>query len=196
MSKHSFLRLVLSAPLIIFCAACEQPPQPSPSMTDSVKPINTDSPNRELLDKANADGVWIHAKKTRPIQAKRLEAAQLVKTLEGEEQVEAGHYLCRGEAGDIWPQSEETLLKRYNATDEVDADGWRKYVPHPDAQGVLATQIDHAFSVQASWGKLTGKPGDFLVKNFQDGETAYPDDVWIVDQTLFRQTYETVAERK
>jgi hypothetical protein len=74
----------------------------------------------------------------------------------------------------------------------VDSDGWRKYVPHPDAQGVLATQIDHGFSVQASWGKLTGKPGDLLVKNFQDRDTVYPTDVWIVDQTLFSQTYAPV----
>ncbi|MBI2480653.1 MAG: hypothetical protein HYV60_19120 [Planctomycetia bacterium] len=149
--------------------------------------------NQALLDEANAAGQWFHAKKTRPIWALRLESAQTVKTLEGEEQVAAGHYLCRGEAGDIWPQTEQTLLERYTATDEVDSNGWRRYQPHPDAQGVLATQIDHPFQVQAAWGQLTGKPRDFLVKNFQDRETAYPADVWIVDQTLFRQTYESVA---
>ena len=59
----------------------------------------------------------------------------------------------------------------------------------------MATPIDHPFAVHASWGQLTGKPGDFLVKNFQDRETVYPADVWIVDQTLFRQTYESVASR-
>ena len=39
----------------------------------------------------------------------------------------------------------------------------------------------------------SGKPGDFLVKIFQDRETSYPADVGIMDQTLFRQTYESVA---
>jgi hypothetical protein len=149
--------------------------------------------NVALLDEANSGGQWVHAKKTRPIWAKRLELAQTVKTLEGEERVSPGHYLCRGEAGDIWPQTEETLIERYIATDEVKSDGWRKYEPHPDAEGVLAVQFDHAFEVQASWGKLTGKPGDFLVKSFQDRETRYPNDVWIVDQSLFWQTYESVA---
>ena len=149
-------------------------------------------PNELLLDEANAAAKWFHAKKTRPIWARRLEEAQTVKTLEGEEQVTAGHYLCKGEAGDIWPQTEKNLNKRYSATDEVTADGWRKYQPHPDAQGVMATQIDHPFEVQATWGKLSGKPGDFLLKNFSDRETAYPDDVWLVDQTLFQQTYETM----
>lgn len=61
---------------------------------------------------------------------------------------------------------------------------------------MLATQIDHPFEVQATWGKFTGKLGDFLVKNFQDRETAYSADMWIVDQTLFRQTYESVAPGK
>ncbi len=89
---------------------------------------------------------------------------------------------------------EQTLNKRYTATDEVADDGWRKYQPHPDAQGVLTTQIDHPFEVQATWGKLAGKPKDFLVKNFSlDHEATYPADVWIVDQTLFQQTYEPVA---
>ena len=154
---------------------------------------STTSPNKALLDEANVAAKWFHAKKTRPIWARRLEEAQTVKTLEGEEQVEAGHYLCKGEAGDIWPQTEKDLNKRYTATDEVTADGWRKYQPHPDAQGVMATHIDHSFEVQATWGKLSGKPGDFLLKNFSDRETASPADVWIVDQTLFQQTYEAVA---
>lgn len=190
-ANRSSLFVMLS--LAVICSACNQTQEPSPKMSEATSPQETESANKALLDEANAAGGWFHAKKTRPIWAKRLEAAQTVKTLEGEEQVAAGHYICKGEAGDIWPQTEKDLNKRYLATDEVDADGWRKYQPRPDAQGAMATQIDHSFEVQASWGKLTGKPGDFLVKNFQDRETAYPADVWIVDQTLFRQTYESVA---
>ena len=165
----------------------------NPTITGETQTADsTASPNKALLDEANAAAKWFHAKKTRPIWARRLEEAQTVQTLEGAEQVEAGHYLCKGEAGDIWPQTEKDLNKRYTATDEVTADGWRKYQPHPDAQGVMATQIDHPFEVQATWGKLSGKPGDFLLKNFSDRDTTSPADVWIVDQTLFRQTYETV----
>ncbi|MEI8384272.1 MAG: hypothetical protein WCJ09_29465 [Planctomycetota bacterium] len=192
----------LSVSLAVICAACNQTQEPSPKMSESASQKDAeatsskpaDSPNKALLDEANAAGKWFHAKKTRPIWAKRLEAAQTVKTLEGEEQVAAGHFLCKGEAGDIWPQTEKDLNKRYTATDEVTTDGWGKYQPHPDAQGVMATPIDHPFEVQATWGQLTGKPRDFLVKNFQDRETAYPADVWIVDQILFRQTYESVVQ--
>jgi len=184
----------LVATLFSGCGGGGQPNQHAPkAATDSVA---TDSRNQKLLDEVNQAQTWFHAKKTRPIWARRLEAAQTVKTIEGEEQVAAGHYLCKGEAGDIWPQTEKDLHKRYIATDEVEADGWRKYQPHPDAQGVLAAQIDHPFQVQATWGKLTGKPGDFLVKNFPDRDTPYPADIWIVDQTLFRQTYEIAESRK
>ena len=48
--------------------------------------------------------------------------------------------------------------------------------------------------MQAKWGRLTGKAGDYVVKNFRDKDTAHPADVWIVDQALFLATYERVTE--
>jgi len=77
-------------------------------------------------------------------------------------------------------------------TDTVDAEGWRKYQPRPDAEGVMAAQVPHSFAVTATWGKLSGKAGDYVLKNFRDRAVAYPDDVWVVDQSLFRATYEAV----
>ena len=58
---------------------------------------------------------------------------------------------------------------------------------------MLATPIDHPFEVQATWSQRPDKPGEFLLKNFSDRETASLNDVWIVDQTLFQQTYEAAA---
>jgi hypothetical protein len=154
------------------------------------------NPNQQILDELNTSPNWFHAKKTRPIWARTIEQDQKVTTLEGEETVKAGHILCRGEAGDIWPQTAEQLAKRYKPTEEIDAEGWLKHLPNPDAQGVMAIQVGHQFEVQASWGKLSGKQGDYLLKNFQDRDTPYPDDVWIVDQKLFAATYERVAAAK
>jgi hypothetical protein len=56
----------------------------------------------------------------------------------------------------------------------------------------MAARAAHPFEVHASWGKLWGKAGDCLAKNFADRDVPYPDDVWIVDQTLFEATYEKV----
>ena len=150
------------------------------------------SPNQALLDEINGGGSWFHAKKTRPIWARMAEEDQTLTSLEGEEKVSAGDYICRGEAGDMWPQKEERLLSKYDATDTVDEEGWRLFEPKPDSSGVMAAQVDHAFTVEASWGTLSGKPGDFAVKNYEDLDVAYPDDVWIVDQALFAATYAAV----
>ena len=190
-AKHRGVTLCLAYAAVV-CSSCDSAPQPNTTIPESPRPTMNVTANQALLDEANAAGNWFHAKKTRPIWAKRLDASQTVQTLEGEEQVAAGHYLCRGEAGDIWPQTEETLLKRYTATDEITDDGWREYQPHADAQGVMATPINHPFEVHATWGTLRGKAGDYLLKNYQDRETAYPADVWVVDRGLFEETYGAV----
>jgi hypothetical protein len=154
----------------------------------------TISANKGILDEINAAGVWFRAKKVCPIWVKEVKENQTVDTLEGSETVEAGDYLCRGAAQEIWPQSAGSLHKKYDPTDESDAEGWRKYIPKPDAKGVMAAQIDHPFQVQATWGELSGKSGDYLVKNYDDKDSDYPEDVWIVDRDLFTATYEPVAE--
>jgi len=149
--------------------------------------------NQALLKELNDGQLWFHAKKTRPIWVRRLEKPETVKTLEGEERVPSGNYLCRGEAGDIWPQTEDRLTAKYSLTDDLDDQGWRKCLPKPDASGVMAAQVSHAFHVQAQWGVLSGKAGDFVVKNYEDRDNPDPKDVWIVDQDLFQATYERVG---
>jgi len=69
---------------------------------------------------------------------------------------------------------------------------WGRYAPRPDAEGVMAAQVTHPFRVEAMWGTLSGKVGVYVAKNFRDRDVAYPEDVWIVDQELFRATYEPV----
>ena len=151
------------------------------------------SSNATLLERMKTAGLWFHAKKVRPIWVTRLEKAELIETLEGIESVPAGTYLCRGEAGDVWPQAEERLTARYNLTDDIDEQGWRRCDPKVDHAGVIAAQVPYPFHVHAEWGLLTGKEGDFLVKNYEDRDQDEPDDLWIVDQTLFKATYERVA---
>jgi hypothetical protein len=150
----------------------------------------TDSPNRALLDEVNAAGLWFRAKKTRPIWARRVDVPQQVRTPEGREEAPAGSYLCRGESGDVWPQAAERLFATYLPTGDVTADGWRQFAPRPDGHGVWAARVDHPFEVLSAWGRLRGKPGDYLVKDFAGGDAPYPTDVWIVDAHLFAETYE------
>lgn len=189
--RRSLGKLLVGAILLVSAQGCTPTQDMENDMSDPAP--TAESPNRNLLDEANAANLWFHAKKVKPIWAKQVEEDQTVQTMEGQEQVEAGDFLCRGVADEIWPQSKDKLEKKYDSTDEVDDDGWRKYVPKPDAEGVMAAQIDHPFQVEASWGKLEGKANDFLVKNFADRNEPYPDDVWVVDAKLFEATYEKVA---
>jgi hypothetical protein len=152
----------------------------------------SDFDNRPLLDEiASADG-WFHAKKTKAIWVRVLDADETIGTLEGPVDAKAGDGLCRGEAGELWPQSLKSIRERYVVTDETDGP-WQRYQPHPDNQGVLAAQVDRAFQVQSPWGLLSGQPGDYVVKSFADKETASPEDVWIVSAELFAATYERVT---
>jgi hypothetical protein len=152
-------------------------------------PLSESSPNAAILAEVNRAGTWFHAKKVRPIRARKLDHDEIVQTLEGPIEAKAGDYLCRGEAGEPWPQSAKSLRERFEETDEIDADGWRKFAPRPDAEGVLAARIDHPFTVEATWGPLSGKAGDYLIKKFSDCDVPDPEDVWIVDAALFQATY-------
>jgi hypothetical protein len=183
----SIAAAILSLPLVVGCRKTETRELEMTQTTDDGVPVN-----QRILDEVNSAGVWFHAKKVRPIWATRVAQAQTVETLEGSETVREGDYLCRGVQNEIWPQTAEKLQQKYDATDTADEEGWRQYRPKPDAKGVMAAQIDHPFSVQAAWGELSGKAGDYLVKSFEDRDVDYPEDVWIVDRGLFAATYEKV----
>lgn len=151
-------------------------------------------PNKELLEEVNRARSWFAARKTKYLWAREITYKQSVSTLEGELIADTGDYLCRGESGDTWPQKAKTLFAKYEATEEHDKDGWIKFSPKPEAAGVLAVQINHTFQVIASWGNLTGQPGDYLVKNEADKNVEYPEDVWIVNRAIFEGTYEVTTQ--
>ena len=148
--------------------------------------------NHDLLTAVNDANGWFHAKKTRPIWVRPVATSTEVETLEGTESVEPGDVICRGEIGELWPQAIESLMSKYEPTDEFDEKGWQKYTPNPDANGVMASVVNEPFQVHATWGVLQGKSGDFIVKNYSDRDVANPQDVWIVDRALFEATYQRI----
>lgn len=139
------------------------------------------NPDGHLLDEFVAR--LFVAKKSKPLWAKRVETAQIVDSLEGRQQVKPGDYLCRGIQGECWPQSANKLNEKYVATDDWDG-GWQRFDPRPDAAPVQAAQVHEAFRVHASWGELSGKPNDYVVRSSSDLS-----DIWIVDRTIFEASY-------
>lgn len=155
----------------------------------------TSGANRALLDEVHQAGSWFHARKTREIWVRRLEREETISTIEGPLLAKAGDFVCRGVGGELWPQKAQDVERKYLSTDATDGP-WRKYVPRPDGEGILAARLEHAFTVEATWGRLSGKAGDYLAKNFRDREVRYPADVWVVDRALFDATYERVVEAR
>lgn len=175
------------------CSRMPPTPPDSTSAQNSQAAPPPDSPNGALLDEIHAAGTWVHVRKTKAIRARKLDKDETVSTLEGPIEAKAGAMLCQGGAGELWPQSAESLEKRYIATDDVTTDGWCLYAPRPDAEGALAAPVLHAFTVVATWGPLKGKAGDYVLKRFSDRKVPWPEDVWVVDRALFCATYESAA---
>jgi len=143
--------------------------------------------NAELLAQLKKKG-WTHVRKFAPVWAQKLTVATEVHTLEGVERAPAGHMLCRGVAGELWPQAEERLLAKYKPTGTHDGP-WRKYVPDPKQKGFFASPAPHDFVLYTSYGVMHGKKGDYVLKNFADGSVEVPREVWVVDRKLFNRTY-------
>lgn len=83
---------------------------------------------------------WQRATKTRPIWTKHIQnvlcdgsimAKLLLSTIEADQMLKSNSMICRGEAGDVWQQSAEKMLKKYTVTD-VDSEGWMICTPKPD----------------------------------------------------------------
>jgi len=160
------------------------------------------------------------ATKTKPIKAKPIDdividksvfSQFLLTTLEGNQPLKDGSMLCIGEANDAWQQPPEKLLAKYDIAPIED--GWLICTPKPDNE-IWAAQVDdlphprmlppgwtkatqHEFAVKAQWGKkqpdgsflLYGKVGDYICRSKEDA-----DDVWIVQQKLFENTYEFLEQ--
>lgn len=128
--------------------------------------------------------------KTAPLWAKEITEKRSVETLEGVTTGKPGEYVCRGEAGEYWPQSAEKFKAKYLfAGGEADKDGFFKYTPNPEQAKVFAAKIDGEFEVYSGRGLLKGNPGDYLLKAEKDDKTEFPD-VWIIDADIFEVSYQ------
>lgn len=131
------------------------------------------------------------AKKNRSLWARRASQVEEVVSLEGKHTAKPGDYVCRGIAGEFWPQSEKSLLGGYTATGQVDGEGFERYDPRPNGPLVEAMQMENSFFVIASWGRLDGESGDYVVRRQTE-----PTDVWIVNRSIFENSYQFLPSER
>lgn len=95
-----------------------------------------------------------------------------------------GDPIVTGTRDEVWPIRRHRFEATYAPSDEGGAFG-RDGLFHKVAGPVPVCCIGEAFTVSASWGELTGNPGDYLV---QYG----PGDFGIVSTDSFGDTYDMV----
>ena len=93
-----------------------------------------------------------------------------------------GDAILTGAAGNSWPIGRAAFEATYAPAkgNRMGPDGKFFKKPLP----VLGVQMKERFAVTASWGRLEGKPGDWLVQYDEGGR-----DFGIVDSKEFEQTY-------
>lgn len=96
----------------------------------------------------------------------------------------AGDAILTGTRGEQWPISRGQFEATYAPAGEGGAFGTDGPF-HKVAGPVPVRRMDEAFAVTASWGELSGGPGDYLV---QYG----PGDFGIVSAEVFSDTYDMV----
>ncbi len=107
-------------------------------------------------------------------------------TLEGPMPFRCGDAILTGVRGEHWPVTRERFETRYTPVQgqAMGQDG--RYLKHP--QTVLARRLDAPLQVMLpAGGRLTGKPGDWLLQYAAD-------DHGIIDEDVFRTTYTPVAD--
>lgn len=127
-------------------------------------------------------------RKTALLQARPLteddyrERGGIIQTQEGSVGFEPGDYLARGIEREEWPITKEHFATSYEQVSEPDIEGFAFYRATDICQ---AYQMPEPFTVRRTRGDtLTGKAGDYLVRS--------GDRIWIVDRTIFENSYERV----
>jgi hypothetical protein len=134
-----------------------------------------------------------------------IDRLQLV-TIEGTGPLTPGAMLCVGPLGDVWQQSPEKLLKKYELV-AVGADGWQQFSPKPENEveffEVTAALLEELgindsrdTFIIGQWGQTVSgvsnlqgfKVGDFIARQTFDHS-----DQWVVASLIWHNTYKEVG---
>ena len=160
--------------------------------------------NYAVLVEADLIG-WRKARKTKEFFARKLEKDVIVPTLEGPLGAKKSDWLCIGIDGELWPQDEAQLFKKFDKLapmkkslkvkyadgEEITYRDFFTFRPKPEKEK-LFVKIPNSFTVHATWGVLSGKKGDCLCKWFDEALDPDPKDIWIVDGDIFDRTHDIV----
>jgi hypothetical protein len=156
---------------------------------------------KAMVGKAAAEGWAGLARKTRPVDARRAKAGEIVVTVikgEGKETqsrpARVGDYVvrnrCPATGHEQYLVAADKFQERYRATGaQSGPDGWQEFLPlGKDMRFVILGAAEHPFSFDAPWGEpMVARPGDAIVQDPEDAG-----DVYRVARASFECTYEVL----
>jgi hypothetical protein len=165
--------------------------------------------HEQTLDWIQQHRAWRLAKKVKPIWARALQADEIGRPFHtadhATEVAQEGFWLCVGVAGEPWFQTREKIEAKYDRAREENkqfsfdqqACVYQVFQPKGDVQNwaaqVSGPQVE-GFYIRPNYDMqhpLYSPAGGYVVKDHvPDPYRDNPDDVWLVQQSLFESTYE------
>lgn len=114
--------------------------------------------------------------------------------------VKPGDIILSGTAGEQWVISRDKFFKTYHVINGALSYSFKKVATNPSAGYVFVQQVKTVQQVRTSWGAVltANSPdsaiphggGDFIVASPLPNGTPNLNDMWVVNGTIFRQTYD------
>ncbi len=122
-----------------------------------------------------------------PVRVEFAVEAGVMQTIEGRVAYARGDALVTGAAGERWPIPRHRFERTYRPATDGDAIGRNgNFIKQPIAVRAVRTRTAGRVPLSDGRGVLVAKPGDWILTD-PDGET------WIVEDTIFRETYRPFA---
>jgi hypothetical protein len=189
---------------------------PRPSQTPTPKTATRDLSHEETLRWIAEHRGWRQARKTRPIWVRPVAPDEVGKEFQTADNVaeiaRLGYMLCVGVAGEPWFQSLEKVKSKYRPEGpevrkvfafDTRPRAYRLYQPSGKVLNWVAKVEGpgiKGFFIKPSYDPrrpLYSRTGGYVVKeDCADPYRDCPDDVWLVQKSLFESTYEFANDAK
>ena len=185
--------------------------EPADNAPNQVKAGSRKLSHDETLHWIAEHKAWRLARKTRPIWARPVAPDEVGREFQTADHVKEvareGFWLCVGVAGEPWFQAREKIDSKYEPAEEIrrafsfdkGPQSYRVFKPRGDVRNWVA-QVKgpdiEGFYVRPGYDPerpLYSPSGGYVVKDeVKDPYRDKPNDVWLIQQPLFKSTYELV----
>ena len=139
--------------------------------------------------------IWQPVVKIASVWVREATDSSSVSTEEGMQQLLPGDVLCRGQFGEVWPQSRKRLQEKYSLGHNREGP-WAQWLPRLDYIQ-WARLLEAEISLYTPRGTLIGDVGDYLLAplNPNVDDLAEPEvcSLWVVAKEIFANTYRFVT---